>query len=643
MSTLDAPPVLHPLEPLSAEEVSAASAILKAEKGLGPAARFVFISLHEPPKAAVQAGEAVPREAFVVLYEKAERKTYEAVVSLTDEAVVAFTHIEGVQPPVTFEEFMACEAVVQADPDWQAAMRLRGVEDFSLAMIDPWAAGYMGPEDDPGARRIVRPLTWLRAAPGEHGYARPIEGLVVIVDLDAMEVVEVADHGVVALPPKAGNYDPEGMAAVDNVPYFEAPRADLKPIEITQPEGASFTVSGHGVAWQKWHVRVGFTPREGLVLHELSYDERPIIYRASLAEMYVPYGDPAPTHRFKNVFDQGEYGVGWLANPLTLGCDCVGEITYFDGVVNDQDGEPMVIPNAVCMHEEDYGIGWKHTDFRTEAVEVRRLRRLVISSIATVGNYEYGYFWYLYTDGTIEYEVKLSGVISTGAIAPGERPKHGTLVAPGLYGPHHQHFFCVRLDMAVDGNANSVVQVDSEPLPWGPENPTGTAWVTKRTVLASEATAKGQIDPLRGRFWRIENPEKLSELGDPVAYKLVPGENVAPMYAPDSRFAARAGFTTEHVWVTAYDPAERFAAGDYPNQHPGGDGLPRYSSADRPTEGTDVVLWYTFGAHHVVRPEDWPVMPVTHVGFKLKPAGFFTGNPALDMPRSAAKHCHHRE
>jgi primary-amine oxidase len=387
-------------------------------------------------------------------------------------------------------------------------------------------------------------------------------------------------------------------------------------------------------------VRVGFTPREGLVLHEIAYDGRPIVYRASLAEMYVPYGDPAPTHRFKNVFDQGEYGVGWLANPLTLGCDCVGEIHYFDGVVNDQDGEPMTIPNAVCMHEEDYGIGWKHTDFRTEEVEVRRLRRLVISSIATVGNYEYGYFWYLYTDGTIEYEVKLTGVISTGAVEPGTKPEHGTLVAPGLYGPHHQHFFCVRLDMAVDGNANTVVQVDSEPLPWGPENPTGTAWVTRRTPLTSESHATGKIDPLRGRFWRIENPNEVSALGDPVAYKLVPGENVAPMYAPDSRFANRAGFTREHVWVTAYDPAERFAAGDYPNQHPGGDGVPRYAAADRPLENADIVLWYTFGAHHVVRPEDWPVMPVTHVGFKLKPAGFFAGNPALDMPRSAAKHCH---
>jgi primary-amine oxidase len=644
VSTLDAPPVLHPLEPLSAEEVSAASAILKAAKGLNGTARFVFISLHEPPKQAVQNGETVAREAFVVVYEKAERKTYEAVVSLTDERVVSFEHREGVQPQVTFEEFMTCEAVVQADPGWQEAMRARGVTDFSLTMIDPWAAGYTGPEDDATLRRIARPLTWVRSEPGEHGYARPVEGLLVVVDLDEMKVIEVNDHGVVSLPAKSGNYDPERMSAPDNVPSFAAPRADLKPIEITQPEGASYTVKGHGVAWQKWNVQVGFTPREGLVLHEIGYDGRPIIYRASLAEMFVPYGDPAPTHRFKNVFDMGEYGVGWLANPLTLGCDCVGEIHYFDGVVNDQDGAPMVIPNAICMHEEDYGIGWKHTDFRTEDVEVRRSRRLVISSIATVGNYEYGFFWYLYTDGTIEYEVKLTGVISTGAVEPGTRPKHGTLVAPGLYGPHHQHFFCVRMDMAVDGNENTVVQVDSEPLPWGPENPTGTAWVTKRTPLTSEASAKGTIDPLRGRFWRIENPNQVSELGDPVAYKLVPGENVAPMYAPDSTFAKRAGFASEHVWVTAYDPAERFAAGDYPYQNPGGDGLPAYAAQDRPTENTDVVLWYTFGAHHIVRPEDWPVMPVTHVGFKLKPAGFFAGNPALDMPRSDPKHCaHHRE
>ena len=158
-------------------------------------------------------------------------------------------------------------------------------------------------------------------------------------------------------------------------------------------------------------------------------------------------------------------------------------------------------------------------------------------------------------------------------------------------------------------------------------------------MLDRESTARGQIDPLRGRFWRIENPSKVSALGDPVAYKLVPGENVAPMFPPESRFAQRAGFTAEHVWVTAYDPAERYAAGDYPNQHPGGDGV---RATRRPTARWRARTWCsgnTFGAHHVVRPEDWPVMPVTHVGFKLKPAGFFDGNPALDMPRSHPAHC----
>jgi primary-amine oxidase len=643
MTMLDDPRVTHPLEPLSAEEVSAASSILKSEKGLEGTARFVFVTLHEPPKAAVQAGEAVPREAFVVLYERSERATYEAVVSLTDRRVVAWKHVEGVQPQIMWEEFMACEEAVQADPQWQEAVRRRGIEDFSLTMVDPWASGYTGERDAATERRILRPLTWVRSEPGENGYARPLEGLVCEFDLDEMRVVNVEDHGVVPLPPKAGNYTPERMGAADNVPRFETQRVDVKPIEITQPEGPSFEVDGHHVRWQKWQLRIGFTPREGLVLHEVGYEDRgtlrPIIYRASLAEMYIPYGDPSPTHRIKNVFDMGEYGVGWLCNPLELGCDCLGEIRYFDGVVNDQDGEPMVIPNAICMHEEDVGISWKHTDFRTEDVEVRRLRRLVISTIATVGNYEYGYFWYLYTDGSIEYEVKLTGVVSTGTLADGERPKHGTVIAPNLYAPHHQHFFCVRLDMAVDGNDNTVVQVDSVPSPPGPENPIGNAWTTQRTVYASEGEAHAQIDPLHGRYWRVENAGKVSEVGDPVAYKLMPGDNVAPMFSPDCRFAQRGGFTRNHVWVTPYDPEQRFAAGDYPYQHAGGDGLPRWTAEDRAIEDTDVVLWYVFGAHHIARPEDWPVMPVSTIGFMLKPSGFFDGNPALDMP--APTHCHH--
>jgi len=633
---------VHPLEPLTGDEIAAASTLLRKGKDLGTSARFVFVTLKEPTKSELLAwspdSAPLPREAHLVVYERGERTTYEAVVSLTDQSVVSWEPIRGVQAPIMAEEFIACEEIVQADPRWQEAMRKRGVTDFSLTMVDPWASSWTGPEDDAANRRIARPLTFVRSAPGENGYARPVEGLICEVDLDAREVLEVIDHGVVPLPPAPGNYEEPWLFESGNVPEVERFREDLKPIEITQPEGPSFTVDGHAVSWQKWQVRIGFTPREGLVLHQVSYAGRSIVHRASLVEMYVPYGDPAPTHRFKNVFDQGEYGVGWLANSLVLGCDCVGHIHYFDGVVNDNDGGQVVIPNAICMHEEDAGIGWKHMDFRTEATQVRRRRRLVISSVATVGNYEYGYFWYLYTDGTIEYEIKLTGVISTGAIAEGEAPRHGTLVAPGLYGPHHQHFFCVRLDMAVDGAKNTVVEIDSVPSAPGPHNLHGNAWETRRTVLANEREARRDIDTGRARYWKIESAERKSALGAPTSYALMPGSNVSPIYSPDAVYAKRAGFTEHQLWVTAYDPTQRFAAGDYPYQQQVSTGLPEFGRGERSLEGTDVVVWYTIGAHHVVRPEDWPVMPVSTVGFMLRPNGFFDGNPALDYPPSA--HCH---
>ena len=652
MTALDEPrtattPATHPLEPLTAEEVTAATTLLKEARGLGATARFVFVHLHEPTKAALAGWSPespLPREAEIVLYERGERMLYEAVVSLSEGSVLSWRARPGVQAPVMAEEFFATEDIVRADERWQEAMRRRGITEFDLAMIDPWASSWTGPEDDPGARRIVRPLTWMRSAPGEHGYARPVEGLVVTVDLDLREVVDVRDHGPVELPPHPANYEQPWIHDPANVPRVETVRDDVKPIEITQPEGPSFTVDGHAVSWQKWHLRIGFTPREGLVLHDVSYDDRgtrrPVLHRASLAEMYVPYGDPAPTHRFKNVFDQGEYGVGWLANPLTLGCDCVGHIHYFDGIVNDQDGQAVVIPNAICMHEEDTGIAWKHTDFRTEAVEVRRRRRLVISSIVTVGNYEYGYFWYLYNDGLIEYEVKLTGVISTAAIPVGDVPEYGTLVAPGLYGPNHQHFFCVRLDMTVDGPENTVVEIDSVPVAPGPANPHGNAWVTTRTPVTSEAQGARDTAPGRARFWKIESTTQTGPTGAPTAYALMPGSTVPPMYSSEALFAPRSGFTEHTLWVTAHDPEQRFAAGDYPLQAPRSTGLPTYLDGDRPLEGSDVVVWYTFGAHHVVRPEDWPVMPVSTIGFMLRPTGFFDGNPALDLPPSDAEACH---
>ena len=639
----------HPLEPLSEAEIRITAEAVRAHPEFTPAVRFVYVELAEPPKDFVtsfEPGRTWDRRAEVVLRDGARKRTCEVLVSVTAGEVLEWREVDGVQAPMTFEEFFRCEETVRADERWQAAMRRRGVEDFAQAMIDPWASGHTGPGDAPGEGRFARPLTFVRSEAEDNAYARPVEGLIVTVDLDAMEVVDVADHGVVPLPPMAGNYYPELADREDNAPASRGPRTALKPLEITQPEGPSFTVNDHEIAWSNWRLRIGFTPREGLVLHDVGYVDRgvlrPVLYRASLSEMYIPYGDPSPTHNNKNVFDEGEYGVGWLANSLELGCDCLGEIRYFDAALNDQDGQPTTIRNAICVHEEDNSIGWKHTDMRTGRVEVRRDRKLVLSFIATVANYEYAFYWNLHLDGSIEFQVKLTGILSTGATELDTAPEHGTTVAPGLYGPNHQHFFNLRLDTRVDGDRNNLVEVEAVADPPGPDNPAGNAWRTQRRHLTRESQAQRLPDPLSGRAWLVESADRTNRLGQPTAYKIEPGAYTAPLWQEGSQQAQRGGFAAKQLWATPHSPDERFAAGRYVAQNPGGDGLPAHTAADRSIEDSDLVLWYTLCAHHVVRPEDWPVMPVTEVGVHIKPSGFFDGNPMLDLPAEpgSGRACH---
>jgi primary-amine oxidase len=626
----------HPLEPLDAAEIARVAAILRDTGRLRERVKAIGFSLHEPTREdlrAFAAGGALDRQAFAILLDGDTGETEEAIVSLSKGGVVWSRRLTGVQPPIVYGEFKLAEQAVREDPAWQAAMRRRGIADFSLCMVDMWSAGNFGADAD--GQRLSRALTWVRAHPTDNGYAHPVEGVVTVVDLNAMKVVAVEDHRMVPIPKEHGNYTADAVGPV---------RPDVKPLEIRQPDGPSFEVDGHEVRWQKWRFRIGFSYREGLILHTITYRdggrERPVLHRAALSDMVVPYGDPRPGYFHRNAFDAGEYGIGTSANSLTLGCDCLGEIRYFDAVVAAIDGEPQTIANAVCLHEEDAGILWKHTDWRLEAAEVRRSRRLVVSFIATVGNYEYGFYWHFYQDGALELVVKMTGIISNGAIEDGRTLPWGELVAPNVYAPIHQHFFNVRLDPTIDGPRNSVYEVDTVSDPPGPENPHGNAFRTRPALLARESAAQRTIEPRAARFWRIANPSSRNRVGGMTAYRLMPGENVLPFAASDASVCKRAAFATRHLWVTRYDPAERYAAGDYPNQHAGGAGLPAYCAADRPLDDEEVVVWYTFGAHHIVRPEDWPVMPATCLGFMLKPDGFFDRNPALDVPPSPAQHCH---
>ncbi len=406
-----------------------------------------------------------------------------------------------------------------------------------------------------------------------------------------------------------------------------------------------FRLDGPELTWQKWRFRINMHPLEGVVLHAVEYqdgdDYRSVMHRGSLAEMVVPYGDPSEEHFWRSAFDVGEFGLGKLANSLQLGCDCLGEIVYLDAVIAGEDGEPTVIKNAVCIHEEDDGILWKHTDWVTGKVDVRRSRRLVVSFIATVGNYHYGFFWYFYQDASVQMEVKLLGIVQTRAVPDGVPTPHGTRVAPNLVSTYHQHLFSFRLDMEVDGWENTVIQNDAHSVPVGPENPHGNAIGVRKTVIDTENAGDWVTNTQSSRNWTVINRKKTNAWGTPVGYKFLPGWSSATMLAQaPSLIARRAGFGTRNMWVTPYRPDEMRSAGDFPNQSRSGDGLPRWTEADRPVEDTDVVLWHTLGVTHIPRAEDWPVMPVEKAGFHLLPVNFFDKNPALDVPPSEAKSCH---
>jgi primary-amine oxidase len=617
----------HSLDPLTADEIRRAAAAVRAAHDLGAGMTFETIVLREPEKAALAAGDA-GRTAFVCVFDRFTGQVYEAGVDLLAGRVIDWRAVPGVRPRILFDDIVAVGKAAKADPRFVEALKKRGIVDLDKVQVDPWSAGNYGLPDEAG-KRISHTFCWYRSEPTDNGYAHPIEGLNAVVDLNTRQVVRVDDYGVAPVPMENRNYAAR---------YHADFRTDLKSLEVVQPDGVSFTVEGHRIDWQKWSLRIGFNAREGLTLHTVTYDGRPVLHRAALSEMVVPYAHPGRGHFRKNAFDVGEYGIGVLTNSLTLGCDCLGSIRYFDGWLADSAGEPYRIENAICLHEEDFGILWKHTDLFTGKVDVRRSRRLVVSSIATVGNYEYGQFWYFYQDGSIHFEVKATGIVNTAALLPGEAPDYGTIVSPGVFAQHHQHIFNVRLDMAIDGPRNRVIEVDTVALPPGPDNPHGNAFVARETVLASELQARRDVRFETARYWKIASTERKNRMGQPTAYKLIPLSPVPFMAHPDSIVAKRAGFARHQLWVTAFHPDEMHAAGRYPNQSAGGDGLPAWTAADRPLTDTDLVVWHSFGVHHLPRPEDFPVQPVVTAGFELHPVGFFDENPALDVPPAKSTH-----
>lgn len=640
----------HPLDPLSAAEIDSVVKIVRGEPKISKSANFATIALSEPDKSVVYAhkpGAAFPREALVVLHDRPSGRTVEAIVDLKGKKIRSLTERPGAQPAVLVVEYELAGEIVRKDKRWQAAMRKRGLTDeqFDDVVLDPWAAGYIDRPELKG-KRLIRTPCYYRGK-SNNPYPRVIEGVVALVNITDEEVVEVLDLENIPIP-------------AQSLDYFDAKqigqlREPLKPLEIKQPNGANFTLQGNEIRWQKWSLRHSFHPREGLVLHAISYDDggdkpRSILYRASLSEMVVPYADPAGTWSWRNAFDVGEYGLGACLSPMRAGYEVPENATLLLVVLADDLGKPYEVENAVAIYEQDGGVLWTHTDYDSKKVETRRARQLVLHSLFTVGNYDYALRWIFGQDGTIEVQAELSGVLlvkgvkekvcavcqqepdADGRLRPTGADKHGSLVAPQIVATHHQHFFNFRLDFDIEQTPNCVHEMDlvaAEPLA---DNPLRNAFVLEQRLLRTEREAQRDLDHASHRTWKVLNADRRTALGHFPAYELSTATNALPFAHPQSRVRQRAGFSSHHLWVTQHQPRELYAAGDYPNQSSGGDGLPQYADDNQPLVGQDVVVWYTMGLSHAARAEEWPVMPAARAGFRLVPHNFFDRNPALDVP-----------
>jgi primary-amine oxidase len=476
----------------------------------------------------------------------------------------------------------------------------------------------------------------------------PIEGLFAVVDMTHRKVLEINDREII----------PKSSASMDLFdPTVRGYREGLKPITTSQPQGANFKVEDHAVSWDRWRFRYSMNPREGLVLHQVNWEESPgkvrtILFRASLSDILVPYSDPASEWNWRAYFDESDFGFGNYAMPLVRGVTTVSYATLLSEPMPDFEGtgSARTAPDVVDIYERDAGLLWAHADMLSKESVGPRAKELVIGYLSAVGNYDYRFQWSFRQDGTIEFHVYLTGVMQVkgtqsqtctacaeigdknGVFKPTDEQAHGVLVADHLLAPHHQHLFNLRLDFDIDGTANSIKELNLKTDRRGRNNPYGNAFSLTQTVFEREKQAIRDLNPASHRMWAVFNPNSISTLGHPAAYLIEPGMNTVPFLSPDSRARTRAGFTEHHFFATRYRAEEKYAGGDYPVTTAAPNNVLTWARDNERIQNEDVVVWHTFGVTHVARPEDFPVMPTAHASVRLIPKGFFNRNPALEVP-----------
>ncbi|KAJ1307241.1 hypothetical protein OPQ81_001354 [Rhizoctonia solani] len=661
-------PSNHPFDPLSADEIVSISAAVRqyvATQTPIKVFKYIGAEIVLPPKRDVLAHLGIRTapggepDSYVEITRKADVNIIDLVsgyawlfnlsLQATEWVVDHAEQLpEGRMPELSVEELIEAEQIVRDDERVRKLCADVGVAPDQI-YADGWSLGY----DDrfPEKLRLQQCLMYARFGKDGNIYAHPLD-FIPIIDSNAKKVIHIdfPSHPKSGLHTSKSDYSTQ-PPKLDSV----CDRARIPPPknEARVPRGpfgyfkcSTFKMTGNTLEWQQWKMHIGFTAREGVVLGTVTYNDagevRPVFYRMSCAEMVVPYGSPDHPHPRKFAFDVGEYGMGVQANELSLGCDCLGTIHYLPGNFIGHDGNAVTIKNAICIHEEDAGLLWKHTDFRPGGrSQSVRSRKLVVSMICTVANYEYAFYWNFYLDGTVELETRLTGILNVYTLAEGEKATFATQVAPRISAQYHQHLFSIRVDPMVDGVNNTLIESDIKPYPYptgSPENYAGNAFISVDNPITKASGRDYSYET--DRRWRIVNPSRTHYAsGLPVAYSVgIGGATRGLLAQPGSWVRERAGFGEKALWVVPADEAapggRRWPAGRHVPQTPK-DSVVEWCKDGDSVDNKDIVLFLTVGVNHVPRPEDWPVMPTEHLRVVFKPIGFFKANPAIDVKAPA--------
>ena len=631
-------PPRHPLDPLTAGEFRQVAGVLRRDREVGPRWRIASIELREPAKDALAAGtgQAPPREALAVCWNRDDGHAYRAVVSLVRDAVTAWEPLPGQQPNITLDEWHECDEMLRDDPALAAALARRGITDRSRILTDLWAFGADLVPPRYRGLRLGWADVWHRGSEEGNPYAHHLSGLHPIVDLNAMTLLEVGDEADPGGQPQVmGEYLPK---------LIPMPLREVAPLEISQPDGVSFRLDGHLLRWQNWELRLGFNYREGLVLHTVGFND----------------AGPAAAGRAPAVV-RGDGGALPGSDPRPLPADRVRHRRVGTRLHDHLARTRLRLPRRDHLPRRGGArLGGRAPAHPARHLHPRRGQRRAVEARGprvrprgpprpAAGGVLPRHRGELRVPGLLallpgrQHRVRGPRDRDHGHLQlsrPASSPPYGTLVDNRTYAPFHQHFIVARLDLDVDGRANTVYAVESEPAAAGPDDPYGLGLRLRQTPLRTEAEGQQDYDWAAQRSWKVVSTGTSNSLGTPTGYKLVPGGSFPALLDPSSAVLRRARVIEHTLWVTPYHPDERWPCGDFPTQSAADSGLPVWTAQNRSIAGTDVVLWYVFGIHHITRPEDWPIMPVDTVSFWLKPFGFFDRNPALDLPPDGNSGCH---